>query len=328
MFFKKIKNMLLISLLTLVIIPTNVYAYSDYIIAGGENIGIQINSSGIVVVGLYKVNETYPGRDAGLRIGDRIISINNYPVRSIDEMIKVVNNARNNIITISYIRDNMTYSTKLSLIKADVGYKTGLYVKDMISGVGTLTYIDPETKIFGALGHEIAEKATGRIFESNDGKIFKSIVTNIEKSINGSPGEKNATFYSNNIYGKINENTNQGIFGNYSVNLPNKRLYKVASNNEVKIGKASILTVIKDETVEEFEIEIIRINNNGKTKNILFNITDTNLISKTGGVVQGMSGSPIIQSNMIVGAVTHVVVEESTKGYGIFITNMLEEGEN
>ena len=331
MFLKKARNILCGLLLTLFILPTTAFAYSDYIIAGGENIGIQINSKGIIIVGLYKIDNVYPGREAGLKLGDKILAINNQKVDNINQMIETINKDEDKkSIDIKYKRFDKVYNTKLKLVKTEDGvHKTGLYVKDTINGIGTLTFIDPKTNYFGALGHEIIEKNTGQMIEVKDGKIFKSQVEGIKKSSNGSPGEKNARYFSNITYGNIRENTNHGIFGTYN-NIPNKPLYKVAKPDEIRIGKASILTVVKDEQVEEFEIQIIKLNKNDnqKIKNILFNITDPKLLETTGGIIQGMSGSPIIQDEMIIGAVTHVIVDDPTKGYGIFVTNMLEEAEN
>jgi stage IV sporulation protein B len=332
MFFKKCKNMLWVFFLTLFIIPISPFAYSDYIIPGGENIGIQINSKGILVVGLYKVGDTYPGREAGLKLGDKIIAINNKNVNNISEMVNEINSTNNRgEILIKYERGSKLFTTSLKLIKNSENiYKTGLYVKDTVNGIGTLTYIDPQSRLFGALGHEIIEKATGQMVEVRSGKIFKSEVLNIARSSRGSPGEKNARFHSSILYGNVFKNTSSGIFGKYNDELPDKKLYKVAEPSEVKTGRASILTVVKDELVEEFDIEIIKINTNDnqRVKNILFNITDAKLLELTGGIVQGMSGSPILQDDMIVGAVTHVVVDDTAKGYGIFIKYMLEEAEN
>ncbi len=331
MFLKKCKNMLGVFLLTLFIIPFSTLAYSDYVIPGGENIGIQINSKGIMVVGLYKVNNTYPGREAGIKIGDIIVAINDKEISNINDMVKEINSSAENNVTIKYERLNQSYTTSLRLIKnGENVYKTGLYVKDTINGIGTLTFIDPETKFFGALGHEIIERSTGQIVEVGSGRIFKSKVVDIERSNRGTPGEKNARFYTDIVYGDIYRNTSYGIFGVYNDKLPNKKQYKVASPSEVKLGRATILTVLKDELVEEFDIEILRLNDNEnqKIKNILFNITDEKLLELTGGIVQGMSGSPIIQNEMIVGAVTHVVIDDTAKGYGIFIKYMLEEAEN
>ena len=330
MFFKKIKNNILLTLMfTLLIIPTYTLAYSDYILAGGENIGIELNSKGVIIVGTYEVNGKNPAKEAGIHAGDKITKINNKEVSSIEEMLNIVEKTTNKEnIDITYLRAGKENKTTLRLTKTnDNIYKTGLYVKDTISGVGTLTYIDPNTKLFGALGHEIIEKNTGQKLEIKDGKIYSSTVTGITRSDIGKPGEKNARYDSSNIFGKVKENTTNGIFGDYTSTLPNKKLYKVAKDNEVKMGDATILTVIDGNIVESFGINILKVSTN-EVKNILFEITDNRLLKKTGGIVQGMSGSPIIQDDYIVGAVTHVVVDDPTKGYGIFITKMLEEAEN
>ena len=326
MIFKKIKNNILLTLIfTLLIIPNYALAYSDYIVAGGENIGIELNSKGVIIVGTYEVNGINPAKEANLRAGDKIINNNNYDV-IVNDVIENSNNKSN--IKITYLRGNKTNDTSLKLSKSnDNIYKTGLYVKDSISGVGTLTFIDPNTKLFGALGHEIIEKNTGQKLEIKDGKIYSSTVTGITRSDIGKPGEKAARYDSSDIFGNVKENTTSGIFGNYTSTIPNKKLYKVAKEDEVKTGNATIFTVIDGNTIESFAINILRINKN-TTKNILFEITDSRLLRNTGGIVQGMSGSPIIQDNFIVGAVTHVVVDDPTKGYGIFITTMLEEAEN
>ena len=329
---KRHKLMSLVMLLLLYIMfPLNAFAYSDYILAGGANIGIQINSNGILIVGTYKIGNEDPARDADLVVGDKIIAINNKNVTSIDEMLDIISNLKDKEeLTISFIRNNKEKETKLNLIVDDDNvYKTGLYVKDSINGVGTLTFIDPNTKIYGALGHEIIEKSTGKKLEIKNGKIYSSIVTGINPSNNGNPGEKNARYDTEDIYGNIKENTKSGIFGTYTTKLPNTKLYKVATSNDIKLGEASILTVIKDDIVEEFNINILKINETEKiSKNILFEVNDEKLLNISGGIVQGMSGSPIIQDDKIIGAVTHVVVDDPSKGYGIFITNMLEEAEN
>lgn len=331
MFVKHRLNNLVILLLVSIILPLNVFAYSDYILAGGQNIGIQINSDGILVVGTYKIGNDNPASDADLQIGDKITKINNTLVYSIDDMLELLNKIENpESIDITFIRNDKIMNTtlKLKLYENNV-YKTGLYVKDSINGVGTLTFIDPNTKIYGALGHEIIEKTTGKKLEIKDGKIYSSVVTSINPSNEGNPGEKNARYDVNDVYGDIFENSSGGIFGNYTADLPTTKLYKVAKNNEIKLGEASILTVIDGSKIEEFSINILKTNDTttGK-KNILFEVTDEHLLNTSGGIVQGMSGSPIIQGDYIIGAVTHVVVDVPTKGYGVFITNMLEEAEN
>lgn len=330
MFLKKFKKALITILLTLFIMPGFAHAYSDYIIAGGKTIGMELKAEGVIIVGLYKVDGEYPATKASLKVGDTIISVNDKPVTTIEEMGTELNNSPDkNNVKIEYLRNNKKNQTSLQLIMDENGiFKTGLYVKDSVSGIGTLSFIDPNTKIYGALGHEIIEKTTGQILEIKDGKIFDSKVTGIIKSENGNPGEKSASLFADKILGNINENTNKGVFGIYNGNIDNQKLYKVASINEIKTGKAQIMTVLNDTEVKSYDINILKLSKNSKTKNILFEITDDELLQKTGGIIQGMSGSPIIQGENIIGAVTHVVVDNPTKGYGIFITNMLEEAEN
>ncbi|MBQ8193025.1 MAG: SpoIVB peptidase [Bacilli bacterium] len=331
MFFKKIKNKLLLLLISIIIIPNNVLAYSEYIIAGGENIGIELNSSGVIIVGTYEVNGKNIAKESGLQNGDKIIKINDQNISNIKEMLNIIDNTiEKENISITYLRGSKKNETILKLSKnEDNVYKTGLYVKDSITGVGTLTYIDPNTKLFGALGHEIIEKNTGQKLEIKEGKIYSSTVTGVTKSDIGNPGEKNAKYDNTKIYGSVFENTTHGIFGDYTNILPDKKLYKVGKIEEIKTGEASIFTVINGNEVEEFKINIIKVNKESNlSKNILFEVTDENLLRKTGGIIQGMSGSPIIQDENIIGAVTHVVVDDPAKGYGIFITTMLEEAEN
>lgn len=319
-----------IILLLLLIMPFNVLAYSDYVVVGGNNVGIEINSKGIMVVGFYKVNGKDIGKDAGFINGDKIIKVSNKEVTSINDMIKKINeNINDNPVEFTVLRNNSETNIKLSLVKdSNNVYKTGLYVKDQITGIGTLTYIDPNTKIYGALGHEIIESNSNIKIEVKDGKIFGASIVGITKSTDTTTGEKNARFNDDITYGTINENTISGIFGKYTNKFDRTRLKKVAQPDEVEIGSAKILTVLNENNIEEFDINVLKVNRDGLTKNILFEITDERLKNKTNGVIKGMSGSPIIQNNKIIGAVTHAIVNDNTKGYGIFITTMLEEGEN
>ena len=318
-------------LITNILLPLDVFAYSDYILASGQNIGIELDSNGIIIVGTYSVGDKNPALSANLKTGDKIVAINDNSVKSINEMIDIIDSSVDNInLKINYIRGNDKKVTNLELIKDEDGiYKTGLYVKDSISGVGTLTFIDPNTKYYGALGHEIIEKTTGQKLEIKDGKIYSSTVTSISPSDQGNPGEKNARYNTNDVFGNIKENSSSGIFGEYTSKIPKDKLYKVAKPDEIQLGKASMLTVTSGNNVEAYDINILKINEDNKDKkNLLFEIIDKNLLKISGGIVQGMSGSPIIQGDNIIGAVTHVVVDDCTKGYGIFITNMLEEAEN
>lgn len=323
------KKLLMFSFLLLTLFPSIVFAYSNKIILGGENIGIKVQSKYVMIVGFYKVEDNYIGEDAGLQVGDLITKINDINVSSVEEMISIIDkNKEKGIIELSFLRNNKEMNTTLELKEDQNGiYKTGLYVKDQINGIGTLTYIDPETRIFGALGHEIAEKSTLKKVEIKDGQIYRSEVTGIKASQNGTPGSKEAKFYIDEVYGTITANEESGIFGTYQEELPNEDIIEVEEPDNVKLGKAQIRTVIDGSKIENYEIEILHIDQNNPTKNILFQITDTRLLEKTGGVVAGMSGSPIIQNNKVIGAVTHVVVNDPEKGYGIFITTMLKEGE-
>ena len=324
----KCKNIFFKIILLLIIIPINTFAYSKYIIASGKTIGIEVNSKGILVVGFYKINNEFIAKNAGFRVGDNIIKINNKPVDKIDTMIDIINNKDSNKINFTIIRNKKTENINLNLVEDNSGIlKTGLYVKDQINGIGTLTYIDPNTKIFGALGNEIIESSTAKKFEIKDGKIFSANVSDITKSRSGDAGEKNAEYNKDKVDGNIKDNDITGIYGIYNNTIKDLKTIEVGNIDDIKKGNAIIKTVVNNNKVEDFNIEIINIDKNSKTKNILFQITDKRLLNKTGGVVQGMSGSPIIQDNKIIGAVNYVIVNDTTKGYGIFITTMLEEGE-
>lgn len=313
--------------IALFLLPINTFAYSDYIYRGGKTIGIEVNSDGIMIVGFYEIDGKY--NKGKLQNGDYIIKVNDIKVNSVEELQGIIKeNATDNKVNLTIRRDNTERKVKLDLLYSDGIYKTGLYVKDSITGIGTLTYVDPGTNIYGALGHEIIDSSSNNIVEIKDGNIFKNYIIGIEKSTTGTAGSKNAKYFYEDKYGTINKNTIHGIFGEYKYDTKDLELVKVANNDEIKIGEAKIYTVLESEKIEEFKINITNINDISTTKNITFEITDKSLIKKTGGVVQGMSGSPIIQNNNIIGVVTHVIVDNPITGYGLFITTMLEEGEN
>lgn len=321
------KNIRILILFILLIMPTNTFAYSKYIIPGGESVGIDIKSDGIIIVGFYKINGKFNKGIPELKIGDRILKVNDKDVGNLDELVSTIESEMiDNKVSLTYLRDNHEYKTTIDLTYEDNTYKTGLYVKDSISGIGTISYIDPETMIYGALGHEINETNTNTRVEVKTGKIFKSVITSIDRSVRGTPGGKNAKFYSDKVYGTIEKNTNKGIYGKYTDSI-NKSTMEIGTLDEVNLGSAEIYTVIDGESVRTFKIDIVKVDKNNDIKNIYFNVVDKELLEKTGGIVQGMSGSPIIQNNKIVGAVTHVIVSNPTTGYGISIIKMLEEGE-
>ena len=310
--------------------PLGVFAYSKYIIPGGESIGIKINTEGLVVVGFYKVEDEYIAKN-NFKIGDKIINVNGKNVNTIDELTDAVSKSEMSSLNVKAIvkRNDREVDTYLKLIVKDGTYKTGLYVKDSLIGLGTLSYIDPVSKIYGALGHEITMNETGNKVDVRDGNILYSKVIGIDKSRNGRVGSKNANIIFDRKIGTIQKNTNKGIYGIYIDNLPNKETYQVADFSNIKKGDAYILTVTKDNKIEKYSINILDKYSSKKDtqKAFSFEITDKNLLNKTGGIVQGMSGSPIIQDDKIIGAVTNVLVDNVTLGYGISIITMLSEGE-
>ena len=314
----------LIIILLLLILPLNIYAYSNKIIVGGETIGMEIHSKGVYVVGYYKVNNKYIAKEAGFKIGDIITEINKEKITSITDLNNTIVNSGN--YTFKVLRDGEYKTIKIDLEKDNNLIKSGLYVKDQINGIGTLSYIDPETRIFGSLGHEIIESTSSNKFLLDRGNIYRAEVKNINKSINGETGSKNASIDKENILGEINTNEINGVYGKYQKDLNNYQTMEIAQKEEIKPGEAVIRTVLEGNNTEDFTIKIITIEDN-PTKNILFEITDQRLLDKAGGIVQGMSGSPIIQNNKLVGVVNYVIVNDTNKGYGIFITTMLEEGD-
>lgn len=320
---------ILLTFFIILFCPLNILAYSKNVIPGGESIGIKIESDGLIVVGFYKVNGEYIASD-NIRIGDNITHINNKRVYSINELTNVIDESNTSEVDIKLIRNNKEVNTKLRLVEENNLLKTGLYVKDNVVGLGTLTYIDPVTKIWGALGHEILLSETNSRIEVKDGNILMSKVTSINKSRNGHVGSKNANISFNKKIGTINKNTVNGIYGTYTSSLPKKDLIMVADFDEIKKTEAYIYTVTSNNTVKKYKIKILDKYPNKKntTKAISFEIVDKDLINKTGGIVQGMSGSPIIQDNKLVGAVTNVLVDNVTLGYGILISTMLETGES
>ena len=317
------KKVLLI--LSLLFLPLKIYAYSDYVVLGGKTLGIKVDTKGVMVIGFYKVNGKYNKGNPALANGDYIIRINDIEVNDVNSLSNAIEKfIRDENVDVTFIRKGIEKKTKLDLISIDGVIKTGLFVKSSIMGIGTLSYIDPNTLIYGALGHEIVESNTNERVEIKDGTIFNSFVTGIEKSVIGTPGSKIAKFNYNYEFGNIVKNTRYGIFGIYNDKIDQNNLIKIGN---AKIGSAKIKTVLNGEKEEEFNIEITKINDTSDIKNITFKIDDDRLLSLTGGVIQGMSGSPIVQNDEVVGALTHVIVDNPYFGYGIFIQKMLEEGE-
>ena len=312
--------------LILLILPIIVLAYSDYIIPGGETLGIEVNSKGIVIIGFYKVGGE--SINTFLEVGDKIMAVNGDEVLTTEDLIKNIDKyMEDDKVLITYERNKKEYNDYLELVLYNGTYRTGLYVKSGVLGIGTLSYIDPETKVYGVLGHGLNLSETQEKIDIRTGYSYEALVTSFKRSINGNPGSKNANINKEKIVGTIERNSNYGIFGLYNEEI-NKKKLKVGKLEEVNLGKAYIYTTNLDNEVEEYEIEILEIDKKHDEKNIYFEVTDKELLNMSGGIVQGMSGSPIIQNDMIVGAVTRVLVDDVTNGYGISIVKMLEEGDN
>lgn len=307
------------------LIPFWVFAYSDYIIPGGETLGIEVNSKGIMIVGFYKVNGELINKN--FKVGDRILKVNDIEVNGTSELVDLIDQyMQDNKVKITYSRNDKEYNSEMNLSLFNGSYRTGLYVKSNVLGIGTLSYIDPETGVYGILGHPLNISNTNQHVEVKEGYSYEASVTSFTRSKNGNPGSKNADIDKSDTFGTIEKNSSYGVFGKVR-NKSNKNLMKVGSLDDVKPGKAFIYTTDTDNEIKEYEINILEIDKKNKEKNIYFEITDEELLKMSGGIVQGMSGSPIIQDNQIVGAVTRVLVDSVDKGYGISIVTMLEEGD-
>lgn len=306
--------------------PILTFAYSDKVILGGQTLGIDIKDKGILIVGFYDVNNEYINQN--LKIGDRIIKIADETVYDVSQMITLIEkHITDNQVDITINRNDKNLKTTLELKKINNNYKTGLYVKNNVVGIGTLTYIDPTTKIYGALGHIINESRTNQTIEIREGTSYYSNVTSIKKSIDGDPGSKNADINYQKKFGTIEKNTTNGIFGKVTDDNNKSQILEVGNINDVQKGEAYIYTSNNNNEVKKYKINILKIDKTNQDKNYYFEVVDKELLKISGGIVQGMSGSPIVQNNKIIGAVTRVVVDDVKKGYGINIKTMLEEGE-
>lgn len=312
-------------LLIILLTPLYTFAYSNYIIPGGDTLGLEVKSNGIIIVGFYEVN----GQNLNnhLKVGDRITKVNGQTLEDTEDLITLIDKYMvDKKVKITYIRDNKEYEDYIYLDYYNNTYRTGIYIKYQVLGIGTLTYIDPSTNIYGILGHSLSTSDTQTKIEIKEGTTYEAKITSFTRSIDGTPGSKNADINKNSEFGNLLSNTNYGVFGKTTTSL-NRKALPVATLDEVSLGKAYIYTTNLDNEIEKYTIKILEINKTNEEKNLYFEITDQELLKMTGGIVQGMSGSPIIQDNKIIGAVTRVLVDDVTKGYGISIITMLEEGD-
>lgn len=307
------------------------------VIVGGQNIGIELRSNGLLISGTYDVkssSKTYnPKFDSDLKKGDLIISVGENSVNSLNDLVTILKDkyANKDSAQITIVRDGKTYTKTLRLIRDEYGnIKTGLFIKERLLGIGTVTYYDEENKSYGALGHEMNDASYSPSIDLSFGTIYSSDVTLIRKSKDGNPGEKIASINEEEILGEVIKNNEYGIYGTYTVNVDDYVTLEVGEKEEVELGNAQIWTVIHGDKVEKFDIEIVSLKEQDQQsiKGISFKIVDKRLLNITNGIVAGMSGSPIIQNNKIIGAVTHVLVDNVDYGYGIFIEWMLEESDN
>lgn len=309
------------------------------VVPGGQSIGVKLNTVGVLVVGYHLVKtkdgEKSPGEASGIKIGDMITKINGTKIQEMSDVAPLVKKAgeNNDTLDITVLRDKRELHKELKPLKDhhDDAYQIGLYIRNSAAGIGTMTFYDPKTKKYGALGHVISDMDTKQPIVVNDGKIVRSTVTSIEKGRGGQPGEKIAELSSErSTLGTVTENSPFGIFGKLK-HEPNNALttkpIPIALSGEVKEGPAKIYTVVDGNKVEAFDVKIVSSvpQKFPTTKGLVLKITDPKLLKKTGGIVQGMSGSPIIQNGKLIGAVTHVFVNDPTSGYGVHIEWMLDE---
>lgn len=278
-------------------------------------------------------NKKYkPYENTGIEEGDRIIKINDTQIDSTDELIETVNMSKGEEIKLEYVHEQETKECSITPVKqGDNDYKLGLWVRDNAAGVGTVTFYEPSTRTFGALGHGISDIDTGELIDIASGEFVTTRILNITKGEIGTPGKIQGTIENQENIGLISKNTRFGIYGTVdnlsSLNIDTSKEMEVATRDEIKTGKATILCSLDNSTPQEYEIEIEKIfkDNNYDNKSMQIKVTDKRLLEKTGGIIQGMSGSPIIQNGKFVGAVTHVLVNEPEEGYGVFADIMLKQ---
>lgn len=307
------------------------------VIPGGQSIGVRLHTLGVLVVGHHLVDagetKVSPGEEAGIKVGDVILEINGKKVKKVTDIAKLVNEEDGKSLNVKLKRNDKELTTTLDPMydKKDEQYRIGLYIRDSAAGIGTMTFYHPESKQYGALGHVISDMDTRKPIQIHDGQLVPSNVTSIDKGSNGVPGEKNAEFsIDDKTLGTITKNSPFGIYGTLKEKIANNIMDKpmpIALSHQVEQGPAKILTVLEGQKVEEFDVEIVSSvpQKHPETKGMIVKITDPKLLEKTGGIVQGMSGSPIIQNGKLIGAVTHVFLNDSTSGYGVHIEWMLQE---
>lgn len=310
------------------------------VIPVGNIAGVKLYTNGVLVVGMSEIegydNKKYkPYENKGIKEGDTIVKIDEKLINSTEDLIETVNNSQGRDIKVQYIHQEETKECSISPVKTSSSqYKLGLWVRDSAAGVGTVSFYEPTSKTFGALGHGITDIDTNELINIASGEFVTTRILNITKGESGNPGKIQGTVENQTNIGKIYKNSKFGIYGKVdnisSLNIDTSKEMEVALREEIKTGKATILCSLDNQQPQEYEIEIEKINkeNNYDNKSMQIKITDQKLLEKTGGIIQGMSGSPVIQNGKFVGAVTHVLVNDPTKGYAVFGDIMLKQSKN
>ena len=298
----------------------------------GETIGVYLETAGVLVADIGTLNDSSGNHvtpaEHIARAGDYIQKVNDETILTKSQLIDIMRENHGDEVALSVCRDGETIEYKLEPAKTEDGsYKLGLWVRDDLQGIGTMTYVG-ENGSFGALGHGISDSESGSLLSLSGGTLYKAGILEVKKGQSGSPGElKGSIYYADSeILGTISENTSCGVFGRLSTPVNGITSAVVASRDQLHTGDACIYCNVGD-GVQKYDIRIekIRKNTEEKNKSFVIRVTDADLLEKTGGIVQGMSGAPILQDGKLVGAVTHVFVNDPTKGYGVFIENMLEQ---
>ena len=305
------------------------------VMVSGEVFGIKLYTDGVIVVGIQEVQtdsgKKSPSGSAGIEVGDIIVAIDGENVYTSDQVQSILgaNNGGSFEVKIKRGERYRDYTVTPVYCEREGCYKAGMWVRDSTAGIGTITFYNKQSGIFAALGHQINDIDTKEIMPMLDGEAVKANVSKIEKSTRGTTGSLECDF-TNQTLGKLLSNTDCGIYGAYAEISECAKEYPVAAIQEVKKGKATLISTVEKGQPKKYEIEITHIgfNENNREKNMIVKVTDKDLIDKTGGIVQGMSGSPIIQNGKLVGALTHVIVGNPQKGYAVFAQTMAEESNN
>ena len=292
----------------------------------GKAVGIKLFADGVLVVGLAE-NSDCPARQCGLREGDIITAVSGRHISSTEQVQALLQTNGGEPLALTVHRGQRTLSMTACPVQNSGGtWQLGAWIRDSMAGIGTLTYYDPSTGQYGALGHGITDVDTAQLMPLSSGSIMETTVKAVKKGVKGDPGELKGDFSVQRDVGTVTVNSDGGIFGTVADVgfLTGGTPVPVASPSQVKTGRATILATVHGDDTAEYTVDIVRVYGDGaSTRNMLLHITDQRLLDATGGIVQGMSGSPILQNGRIVGAVTHVLLNDPTRGYGIFLENML-----